>query len=225
MLDKLLTRGLRQLRLKVRFRPKVEDSVIIDRVAIRKKVQSLHEIEEEPVEWGVGSKFHLEAFSQFSLEESQSPLSSKCAIASDSNLDTIIKFIEDSSAAEDLKIYTSSDVTQVILSLSSVPARRALLQSILKSFKPLFPKRCISVDGDADKKAEWLVIDLKRTIVHIFDPRIRLEIDLDGKLESEIGMKPESQAEFLHKFTNSLPRAIASRPNLIEKFRLKTKQQ
>lgn len=225
MLDKLVKRGLRQLRLKVPSKAKLSDQVIIDRVEIRKKVQSLHEIEEEPVDWGVGSKFHMEAFSQFE-ESLPSKLNGNAnTMASDSNLDTIIKFIEDSSAAENLKVYRSSDVTQVILSLSSVPARRALLQSILKSFKPLFPRRCISVDGDADKKAEWLVIDLKRTVVHVFDPTIRLEIDLDGKLEGEIGMKPESQAEFLHKFTNSLPRAIASRPNLIEKFRLKTKQQ
>lgn len=221
MLDKLLKRGFRNLRLKGATW-KSSDRVIINKAEIRKKVQNLHEVEEEPSEWGVDSKFHLEAFSQFHQTSSSTP---KMASVSDSNLETILKFIEDSSSADNLKIYKNEDVTQVILSLSSVPARRALLHSILKSFKPLFPKRCISVDGDSDKKAEWLVIDLKRTVVHIFDPQSRLEIDLDGKLSNELGMKPESQAEFLNNFKNSLPRSIASRPNLIEKFRIKMTKQ
>ena len=223
MLDKLLKRGLRQLRLKGRVTPKRADSLLIDKNEIRKKVQSLHEIEEEPVEWGVGSKFQMEAFAQFEEKPAAKEIN---LTVSDTNPDTIIKFIKESSASENLKVYKSeNEVMQVILSLSSVPARRSLLQSILKSFKPLFPKRCICVDGDSDKKAEWIVIDLKTVIVHIFDPPVRTEIDLDAKLENEIGMKPENTKDFLNNFANSLPRAIASRPNFIEKFRLKSSKQ
>ena len=220
MLDKLLYRGLRQLRLRPRSLPK---QVVIDRAEIRKKVQSLHEIEEEPVEWGVESKFQMEAFTQFDVKVKKDQV----IRVSDNNLDTVIEFIKGSSAADNLKIYNGKDASQILLSLSSVPARQALLQLILTSFKPLFPKRFISVDGNSDKKAEWIVIDLKGVIVHIFDPQIRSMIDLDGKLESEIGMKLEDNpSEFLNKFSNSLPRSIASKPNFIEKFRLrKSKQQ
>ena len=214
MLDKLLIRGLRQLRL----RPRPRSLKPIDKTEIRKKVQSLHEVvEEETEEWGVGSKFQMEAFSQFAVKEKVNEIMP----VSDTNIDTVIEFIKSSSSAEKLKIYTGHDASQIILSLSSVPARQALLSSILKSFKPLFPKRFISVDGHADKKAEWIVIDLKRVIVHIFDPQIRSEINLDGKLEAEMGMKLEDDpADFMNKLSNSLPRSIASRPNFIEKFRM-----
>ena len=99
-----------------------------------------------------------------------------------------------------------------------------MLQSILMACKPLFPKRRISVDGDGEKKADWIVIDLKSVIVHIFDPQTRIEVDLDGKLEKELGSRPdESLTTFISNFTNSLPRSIASRPNFIEKY-IKNKQ-
>lgn len=225
-MDKLLKRGLRQLRLVYRIsddkRKLIEP---INREEIRKKVLSLHEFEEDLEEWGVGSKFQMEAFQ---LETSKTE-SKNIAFVNDLKIESIIKFISDSSAVDDLKLYQPiqddpEKVTQIVLSLPSTPARRALLQSVLTAFKPLFPKRNIAVDGESDKKADWIVIDLKTVLIHIFDPQTRLEVDLDGKLEKELGTLPdESLTTFIKNLSNSLPRSIASRPNFIEKF-LKNKQ-
>lgn len=221
-MDKLLKRGLRQLRLKIRYKPDSSNQVIIDKIKIREKVQSLHEFEEEPEEWGVGSKFNLEVLG---LMEPKSIISKDKIPVSDAKIETVLRFIQESSESENLKVYNnpieSGKVPQIVLSLSSVPARRNLLKSLLTSFKPLFPKRFIPVDGETDKNAEWIIIDMKSVLVHIFDPKIRLEIDLDGKLEKEIGMKSEDPSEFMTNFINSIPRNIASRPNFIDKFLIK----
>lgn len=224
-MDKLLKRGLRQLRLAYRINEnrKLEP---INKEEIRKKVQSLHEFEEDLEEWGVGSKFQMEAFH---LEPSKTE-TKKIPFVNDLKIESIIKFISETSISDNLKLYqpTQADpekVPQIVLSLPSTPARRALLQSVLTAFKPLFPKRSIAVDGESDKKADWIVIDLKTVLLHIFDPQTRLEVDLDGKLEKEIGSLPdESLPTFIENLRNSLPRSIASRPNFIEKF-LKNKQQ
>lgn len=198
----------------------------INKEEIRKKVQSLHEFEEDLEEWGVGSKFQMEAFQ---LEPSKTD-TKKITFVNDLKIESIIKFISETSTSDNIKLYqpTQADpekVTQIVLSLPSTPARRALLQSILTAFKPLFPKRSIAVDGESDKKADWIVIDLKTVLLHIFDPQTRHEVDLDGKLEKEIGSRPdESLSTFIENLRNSLPRSIASRPNFIEKF-LKNKQQ
>ena len=80
----------------------------------------------------------------------------------------------------------------------------------------------------ADKKAEWIVIDLKRVIVHIFDPQIRSEINLDGKLEAEMTlMKSEDDpTDFMNKLFNSLPALSLADRIFIEKFRMsKDKKQ
>lgn len=224
-MDKLLKRGLRQLRLAYRINEnrKLEP---INKEEIRKKVQSLHEFEEDLEEWGVGSKFQMEAFQ---LETSKTE-AKKISCVNDLKIESIIKLISETSTLDNLKLYQPNQddpekVPQIVLSLPSTPARRALLQSVLTAFKPLFPKRSIAVDGESDKKADWIVIDLKTVLLHIFDPQTRLEVDLDGKLEKEIGSRPdESLPTFIENLRNSLPRSIASRPNFIEKF-LKNKQQ
>lgn len=228
MFDKLLfKRGLRQLRLKI----PLNRATLIDKDKIRKKVQSLHDFETEEIEgWGVGSKFHLDAFQ---LNEPKSIPTVSTSAPCDYNFETILKFINESCVSENLKVYRfenegeSDKVPQIVLSLPSTPARKSLFQSILSNFKPLFPRRSISVDGDSDKNAEWIVIDLKTVLVHIFDPQIRLDIDLDGKLQLEIGMKCEdnvSISEFFDTFCNSLPRSIANRSNLIDKFNKRKNQ-
>lgn len=223
-MDKLLKRGLRQLRLAYRITEKsrIKSLEPINKAEIRKKVQSLHEFEEDLEEWGVDSKFQMEAF-QLETPKTESKTKN---IPNDIKIESILKFISESKTADNLKLYQATDkVPQIVLSLPSTPARRALLQSILKAFKPLFPKRNIPVDGENDKKADWLVIDLKTVLVHIFDPQTRLEVDLDGKFEKELEARPdESLPTFIKNLSNSLPRSIASRPNFIEKF-LKNKQQ
>ena len=230
-MDKLLKRGLRQLRLIYRINDKSKKFEPINKEEIRKKVQSLHEFEEDLEEWGVGSKFQMEAFKlETSKTESQNE-SKNIICVNDLKIESIIKFISDSSASDNLKLYQQQPqddpekVTQIVLSLPSTPARRALLQSILTAFKPLFPKRNIAIDGDSEKKADWIVIDLKTVLIHIFDPQTRLEVDLDGKFEKELETRPdESLPTFIKNLSNSLPRSIASRPNFIEKF-LKNKQK
>ena len=228
----IFKRGLRQLRLKLQS-PSISNKKIVDRIAIRKKVLSLHEFESADDEtisdsdWGVGSKFQMEAF-QFN--EPTKKISRIVNVPCDNSLESILKFINESSETDDLRIYKyeedsdSDKVPQIILTLSSTPSRRALLESILKAFKPLFPKRTIAVDGESDKKADWIVIDLKKVLIHIFDPQTRLEVDLDDKLKCEIGMKLDnSLPKFMANLSNSLPRSIASRPNFIDKFRNKIK--
>lgn len=226
IMDKLFKRGLRQLRLTQRIIAPKRELEVLDKNEIRKKVQSLHEFEEDLEEWGVGSKFQMEAFQ---LDEPQSKVKKASDTINDLKMESIIKFISESSASDNIKLYQpdegdSEKLPQLILSLPSTPSRRALLQSILIACKPLFPKRHIAVDGDTEKKADWIVIDLKSVIVHIFDPQTRIEVDLDGKLEKELGSRPDdSLPTFINNFTNSLPRSIASRPNFVEKY-LKNKQ-
>jgi ribosomal silencing factor RsfS len=224
-MDKLIKRGLRNLRLIYRINEKKRLEPI-NKEEIRKKVQSLHEFEEDLEEWGVGSKFQMEAFQLETSKKESKALTS----VSDLKIESIMKLISETSVSENLKFYESSQnepekVPQIVLSLPSTPSRRALLHSVLTAFKPLFPKRKISVDGGSEKKADWIVIDLKTVLVHIFDPQTRLEVDLDGKLETEFRTRPdESLPTFMENLSNSLPRSIASRPNFIEKF-LKNKKQ
>lgn len=224
-MDKLFKRGLRQLRLNVHVRPHKKYEPI-DRVKIREKVQSLHAFDENDLdELGTVSKFNMEAF------KSDVPRSEKVvSVVNDFEIASVIKFISESCTSDNLKLYTPLQddperVSQLVLSLPSSPARRALLQSFLTNFKPLFPKRRITVDGDSDKKSDWIVVDLKTVFVHIFDPQTRLEVDLDGKLEMEYNARPDdSLPTFIGNLSKSLPRSIASRPNFIEKY-IKNKQQ
>lgn len=220
----MFKRGLRQLRLKLKSSRTTQQETIqlINKAEIRKKVQSLHEFEEDSFEeWGVNSKFHLEAFK---LDFEPKGRGKECAVPDDLSIESILKFINESSASENVKLYKSDEsnpnqVPQIVLSLPSTPARKSLLQSILKTFKPMFPKRSIPVDGEGEKTADWIVIDLKSAIVHIFDPKTRLEIDLDGKLQAETALKSEdSLPKFIEALSKSLPRSIASRPNFIDKF-------
>ncbi len=224
MLDHILRRGLRQLkRTQSNILQEYRKSKLVklDRAEIRKKVQSLHDYNESE-EWGVGSKFNMDAFELSPKLSHSTPFSPP----TDVQVETIISFIQNSSASEDenLKLYhfspnDPSRVTNILLSLSSSSSRRARLQTILTGFKPLFPKRDIPVDGDTGSKSDWIVIDLKSAIVHIFDPQTRAVVDLDSKLKKEAELSEDADDfDFESKFSKSIPRNIASRPNFIDKY-------
>ena len=137
----IFKRGLRQLRLKLQS-PSISNKKIVDRIAIRKKVLSLHEFESADDEtisdsdWGVGSKFQMEAF-QFN--EPTKKISRIVNVPCDNSLESILKFINESSETDDLRIYKyeedsdSDKVPQIILTLSST------LQSKLKKKLPRAP--------------------------------------------------------------------------------------
>ena len=247
-MDKIIKRGLRQL--KTGFNTlenyRKRNLIKIDKNEIRKKVQSLHEVDEfEFEEWGVGSKFRMEAFEidqDNQIQGVKEKDSFKALKVTDLKTESIVKFVceaADSSGGGcgDLKIYESKSRSgpgsiddemdksiHVLFSSPSTPSRRAILQTILTEFKPLFKDRRIAVDGAKDKKADWIVIDLKGVVVHIFDADTRASVDLDGKLEKEMNEVNEDADEgkiisyLMDSIKNSLPRAIASRPNFIEKY-------
>lgn len=217
-MDKVFKRGLRQLKIfqRKRLQP-------IDKEKIRKKVQSLYEFDEGDVdEVAALSKFNMEAF------KSDVPRFEKIITkVNDFEIETVMNFINESCTCDNLKLYRPRQddpqrVSQLVLSLSNSPARRALLQSILTNFKGFFPERRISVDGNCNKRdSDWIVIDLKTVFVHIIDPKTRIEMNLDEKFERAYSnCKPEDQSlpNLMESLKKSLPRSIASRPNFIEKY-------
>lgn len=248
-MDKIIKRGLRQLRTGFNTLEsyRKRNLIKIDKNEIRKKVQSLHEFDEfEFEEWGVGSKFRMEAFEIDQDNQGHGVRekdSFKTFKVTDLKRESIVKFVceaADSSGGGcgDLKIYESRSSSSsgsiddemdksvhVLFTSPSTPSRRAILQTILTEFKPLFKDRRIAVDGAKDKKADWIVVDLKGVVVHIFDADTRASVDLDGKLEKEMNLEVDEDVDKSKKIStlmdsikSSLPRVIASRPNFIEKY-------
>ena len=221
-LDKLLRRGLRNLKLIRNDNAKNSKFLnsFVDKFEARKKVQSLYDWDEEKFDV-TESKFNMEAFH---TNEPENIDRKNLQIIKELSVPSIINFININCSADNLKLYlrstsVSSQDAQIILSLPNATFRRSLMLSIVKSFKHLFPKRFIQIDGEKDKNVEWIVINLKVATVHIMDPEYRNGIGLDEKFEAELLPGPvDDIPQFLDKFTKNPPYSISRKPNFIEKF-------
>lgn len=247
-MDKLFKRGLRQGKFNgFNFLKSYRKSQLpqLDRIAIRQSVQNMYECDDDSADWnwGVGSKFQLEAFEIKNRNVNEKDVTdtdvdklnvnTTTLQPTDTNLETIMQFLTEVSSRSvetNLKVYTpsendSSQVAHIVLELASIHSRRSLLQTILTAFKPIFPKRFIPVDGATGKSFDWIVIDLKSTCIHIFDPKVRHEVNLDNKLQLESSAKgvehydaDHSSKLFIKNYESSIPKSMASRTNLIDKF-------
>lgn len=204
-----------------KFSNNMERTEAFQKLEARKKVQNLYDWEEDNVE-ASESKFYMEAFQNDQPEKIECP---NLKIVENLSVESIINFLNESCSAIDLKVYSSSSVpipnqnAQIVLSLPNSAVRRSLMFSILKSFKHIFPKRFIPIDGDTDKSAEWIVMNLTAATVHIMDPQYRKYVDLDGKFDDESCPRLDDEVpQFLDKFAKNPPRSISRKPNFIEKF-------
>ncbi len=123
-------------------------------------------------------------YTDYEVEESSRSFTKNLADASellqpnDSSPLSIIHFIKTNIRFENMLIYEGS-VPSVVFTINSSVSRKAAAESIIKTFKPFFTKRYIPTDGLTTKVVDWIVLDLKTIIIHIFEPQKRTEVDLD----------------------------------------------
>ena len=189
-----------------------------DRESIKSRINSLYEVfdqDENPEKPSV-SKFRL---NRQIAEVAVKP----------TNLDskTILNFIQSELSHESLNLYKrhATGEVEILFNASSCSGRKAAAETIMKAFKDLVPDRRIAVEGLKSKDADWIVILLGNTKIHIFDATKRHEVDLDGLL-SRTEQESEFDFEsFKQRVSSMPPKSITCKPELVEKYLRKKSAQ
>jgi ribosomal silencing factor RsfS len=167
-------------------------------------------------------EFYKEEFEAASLAKSQQKQVIVKLKPTELSLKSITDVINGECDAE-IAVYTSErtyleklTLAQIVLQLDSNRERVTLAESLIKQFRSLV-KGAIGHEGLDTKDVDWVVIDLKVAMVHIFSPEARLEYAIDEKLRMETErMEEDSPDMILERYSKSLSRKTAGDPMRVD---------
>lgn len=181
-----------------------------DRESIKSRINSLYDVFEQDgtAEEPVVSKFRL-----------NSPMAEIISKPDNLNPESVFKFIQNEIKHESLSFFKrqSTGKFDILFNVSSCTGRKAAAETIMKAFKDLVHNRRISVEGLRTKHTDWIVISLGDTKIHIFDAAKRKEVDLDSLLEQDEDVDFDMET-FQQRLSSIVPKSIACKPALVEKY-------